>query len=132
LAYEVTEVHRADPAVGGGEVFGEQEGDMSVGALFGHAGVREVVEGVDHGDALGADFRDQSGEFRDARQDEGSLPGQIAEFGIAELVVVQHRIVEEPACQTLTDGPEAQFVAVQGGLGGQFGEPLLEVLGPDE
>jgi len=60
------------------QVLGEQQRDVPLGAALRHPHIGQVVERVDHCDALGANLGDQAGELGDPGGDRGALAGQIA------------------------------------------------------
>lgn len=100
-----------------GQVLREQQGDVAVGALLRHPDIGEVVVCVDHGDTLGPDLGNQAGQVGHPGGEEPPLPGETAELGVTQLVVVEHRIVQESAGERLPHRAEAQLVAVEGGFG---------------
>ena len=115
-----------------GEVLGDQQRDMAVGALLGHPHVGQLVVRVDHGDALGAHLGRSARWPRSIRRviacrwDE-----QVGAFVLVELVVVHDRVVQQPPGEPPAQRLVAQFVALGDRFGGQFREPLLERRGGD-
>ena len=109
-----------------GEVLGDEQGEVPVGALLGHPHVSQLVLRVDHGNPLGAHLGDQTGSIEDPPSDRAPLGHQVGALVLVEFVVVDDRVFEQSAGEPPAQRLVAQFVALSDRLGGQFGEPAGE------
>ena len=114
-----------------GQVLGDQQRDVPFGALLGHPHVGELVVRVHHGDALGAQLRQQPGGLADPPGDVVPLGDQVGTLVFGQLVVVNDRVVEQPPGEHSAQRLVAQFVGLGDRLGGQLREPCLERAGAD-
>ncbi len=131
VATQPADRHRPRGIWLGGEILGDQQGHVAVGALFRHPYVGELVVGVDHRDPFRAHLGDQTGGVLDPSGDRPALADQVGALVLGELVVIDDGIIEQPAGQPVAKRPVAQLVGVGDGLVGQLGEPRPDVVGVD-
>ena len=99
---------------------------MRFGAFGRHRHVGQFAVIVGEGEALGTLFGDQPGGLAQAGGHRAALVHAVgAQFGI-EAVEVDHRVVEQPARQVMTQGRAPAFVAVGNVFRHQRGESRFQ------
>ena len=76
------------------EVLRNQQRDVPVGTLLGHAHVGQLVLGIHHGDPFGAQLGDQPGGLLNPPGDRMPLGQQVRTFVLVQLVVVHDRVLQ--------------------------------------
>ena len=100
---------------------------MARRALLGHAQVGGLAARVEECDALRPDLGQQSGGLRDAPEQERPLAREVAPLLRAQLLQVDHRVVEQATGQGLSQRAVAQLGAVGHQVLDQRVEPGFEV-----
>ena len=87
------------------QIFGNEQGGMPVRALFRHLHVGHPFLRVDHRNAFLTSFLSQSGRALDLLHNRGALRYKIFAFFLAELRVIHHRIIQQPAKESCAQAP---------------------------